>query len=70
MTLANMRENGTRFVDLWCQCGRHVTINVDHLSGKEKVPAVRERYRCIECGQRPRSSVPSWSRADRKVSGL
>nr|AGU09805.1 hypothetical protein [uncultured organism] len=60
MSLANMRENGVRAVTLWCHCGRHIDVNVDHLPEDLKVPAIREQYRCAQCNLRPKSSRPAW----------
>jgi hypothetical protein len=40
MTLANMRENGVRSLDVGChQCHHETLINVDHLSGDLTVPS-------------------------------
>jgi hypothetical protein len=60
MSLDNMRSNGVSDISLWCHCGRHVVVNVDHMPGHWKVPALRERYRCSPCKLRPQLSRPEW----------
>jgi hypothetical protein len=45
MTLANMRANGTRSVDVECSaCHHHATMNVDQLDGAVPVPDVALPY--------------------------
>jgi hypothetical protein len=60
MTLRNMRSLGVREVYLDCECGRTASVVVDFLSDDVYVPEIRHRYRCSECGSRPRMSRPDW----------
>jgi len=66
MTLANMRQNGTRYVTLWCiiSCGHHIDILVDELPADIEVPSIGARYRCSRCGRPSPESRPAWHRAD------
>lgn len=66
MTLANMRENGTRWISLWCQvdCGHHVDICADGWDETLKVPEIGKAYRCSKCGRPSPESRPAWHRAD------
>jgi len=48
MDLANMRENGVRFIAADCQeigCGHEASVNVDHLPDDLPVPDVALRLR-------------------------
>lgn len=60
MTLDNMRENGTRHVAIWCNCGHHANVLVDDLPGDTAVPMIRLRFKCSACGAKPFQSRPAW----------
>ena len=64
MTLANMRQNGARFVEAWCYergCHHHAVIDVGHLPTDTPVPDIALRLRCSACGSKHVRTVPAWS---------
>lgn len=71
MTLKNMRENGTRYVSLWClaECGHHVDILVDDLPDDAIVREIGARFRCSRCGRPSPESRPAWHRQEGKPFG-
>ncbi len=60
MPIANMIENGVRFVSVHCICGHDADVDVSTLPQRLYVPELRSRLRCDECGRRPLSVVPAW----------
>lgn len=61
MTLANMRANGVRSLDVYCRsCNRSVVVNVDHEPGEITVPSFLGRFRCTRCGARADDVRPNW----------
>jgi hypothetical protein len=63
MTLANMRANGVRSLDVWCS-GRgqhHTVINVDAYPGDVTVPNFGPRMVCKICGAIGADVRPNWN---------
>ncbi len=60
MTLADMRGLGVNSVDVACACGREAIVDVSALAGAAEVPALRQRFRCANCGRRPAFVRPNW----------
>ena len=60
MSLGNMRENGVRWLDIYCACGHHAAVNVDQYPDHLGVPYMAQRFRCSACGQKAVTSRPSW----------
>jgi len=49
MTLANIRQNCVRGLDVTClHCGYHTAVNVDRWSDDVPVPAFGPRMRCTK----------------------
>lgn len=71
MTLKNMRENGTRYVTLWCtiDCGHYVDLCADDMPEETKVRTIGKRYRCSKCGRPSPESRPAWHLADNPPAG-
>lgn len=71
MTLANMRQNGTRYISLWCNvdCNHHVDICVDGWDENLEVPLLGKGYRCTKCGRPDPESRPAWHRREGKPFG-
>jgi hypothetical protein len=60
-TLANMRENGVRFVIAICEdCKREADVNVDALPETIAVPDVGRHLRCSGCGGKRIITRPAW----------
>jgi ribosomal protein L44E len=75
MTLANMRENGTRSIEATCtECQHAATLNVDRLDRAIPVPdvALALRLRCSSCGARAERIYirPNWSERKAGPGGL
>jgi hypothetical protein len=71
MTLANMRCNGVRTLDLTCgHCGLHTAVNVDLWPDDVPVPSFGPRMRCTKCGKLGATAIPNWiERRDREPGG-
>jgi hypothetical protein len=53
MTLGNMRANGVRTLDAWCQargCNHHSIVDVSDLADDVPVPSIGPWLRCVRCG--------------------
>ena len=64
MTLGNMRAQGIRSIDAFCQaigCGHAATIDIDGLPDNLPVPDVGLRLRCSRCGSRAIHTRPNWA---------
>ena len=61
MTVANMRSLGVSAIEARCECGRQMIVDVSSLPGAIEVPALRERLKCVECGERPNDVRPNSS---------
>ena len=60
-TLANMRENGVRSLDVCCwQCRHQVIMNVDHLPADLTVKSFEPRMLCTKCGTVGADVRPNW----------
>jgi hypothetical protein len=61
MTLANMRENGVRSLDVQCwQCRHRTIVNVDHLAGGVTLKSFKPRMVCTQCGTIGADARPNW----------
>ena len=60
MTLEHMREIGVRSIEATCECGHKAIVDVSGLPSAIEVPALRHRFRCVECGGRPNDVRPNW----------
>ena len=69
MTIANMRSLGVTAIEAMCECGRQMVVDVTGLPGSIKVPALRHRLRCVECGGRPNDVRPNWREHERRMGG-
>ncbi len=68
MTLANMRENGTRSVEATCEvCGHEAVVNVDAWPADYPVPDVGLKLRCSACGAKRISTKPNWAELPRII---
>jgi hypothetical protein len=63
MSLANMRQNGVRFVVATCACGHKADVNVDALHETTFVPEVGRRLKCSACGGKKIDTRPAWHTA-------
>ncbi|WP_147283785.1 hypothetical protein [Bosea caraganae] len=72
MTLGNMRENGTRWIALYCPlpCSHHTDILVDELADEVEVPSIGRRYRCTKCGRKGPESRPAGHLSERPGKDL
>lgn len=64
MTLGNLRAQGIRAVDAFCQaisCGHEATLDVAGLPDDVAVPDVALRLRCTHCGGRDIRTRPDWT---------
>jgi hypothetical protein len=62
MTLANMRENGVRSLDVQCnQCRHRVIVNVDLVPGDVTVASFGPRMVCTKCGTVGADVRPNWT---------
>jgi hypothetical protein len=64
MTLGNMRANGVRTLDAWCQargCNHHSVVDVSELADDVPVPSIGPRLRCMRCGHLGADVRPNWS---------
>ncbi len=64
MTLGNMRSQGIRSINAYCEaarCGHESTLNVDPLPDDLPVPDVSLRLRCSKCGGRSIHTRPNWT---------
>ncbi len=64
MTLANMRQNGVRSLDVTCEgylCHHNATLDVSGYADDLTVPAFRPRMVCTVCGSIGTADVrPNW----------
>ena len=60
LTLQNMRSLGVRTIEAACECGHKAIVDVSGLPGAIELPALRHRFRCLECGSRPNDVRPNW----------
>jgi hypothetical protein len=63
MSLANMRQNGVRFVVATCACRHKADVNVDALHETTFVPEVGRRLKCSACGGKKIDTRPAWHTA-------
>jgi hypothetical protein len=66
MTLANMRENGVRSLDVQCwQCRHRTIINADKWLGDLIVKSFEPRMVCTKCGMIGADVRPNWRERSR-----
>jgi hypothetical protein len=66
MTLANMRENGVRSLDVQCwQCRHRTIINADKWPGDLIVKSFEPRMVCTKCGMIGADVRPNWRERSR-----
>lgn len=71
MTLANMRANGVRSLDVSClgnDCHHHAVIDASGLADDLTVPSFGPRMRCQRCGRLGADVRPNWN--DRRAIGV
>ncbi|GLI23508.1 hypothetical protein XFLAVUS301_31820 [Xanthobacter flavus] len=61
MDLANMRQNGVRYVTAFCiDCHHEANVLADRWGDEETVPGLARHFRCSECGSRKVQVRPAW----------
>jgi hypothetical protein len=48
-------------IDVTCQCGRELSIDVSGWPELIEIPTLRKRLKCMDCARRPIDVRPDWT---------